>query len=304
MASLSFARSAIRMPALSLPGLSTPVLLALLAVYTIWSSTYLVLGQLVAHVPPMTTSGVRFVLAGSLLYAFSRLRGASGPTAKQWAMSAVTGALMFLVGNGLVAVAAREVPSAVTAMSAGSVPLFLAAMEAGLGKRLPTRHWLGLGLGFAGVLCMGLADAQASPRAALLLVLAPLGWAAGSLCVRRADLPAGPMAGATQMLCAGAMMLCAGLATGERFTGMPPSAAVAAFAYLVVFGSVVGFSACLYLLRHAPASIATSYAYVNPVAAAGLGALVGGEQLAGETWLAGALVVAGVAILVTGPRRD
>ncbi len=288
---------------LPLPVLPAPVLFALAAVYVIWSSTYLVLRFMVSDLPPMATSGVRFMLAGTLLYVFVRVRGAAAPTVKQWLLSGVTGTLMFLVGNGFVALAARHVPSGVTAMSVGATPLFLAAMEAALGKRLPTRQWLGLGLGFLGVACMGIADARATPGAALLLLLAPLGWAGGSVCVRRFDLPAGPMGAATQMLTAGAVMLAAGLALGERFAGVPPLHAILAFGYLVLFGSIVGFSACLYLLRNTSAPVATSYAYVNPLLAAALGAVLAGERMQPELLTAGLLVVAGVATVVTAPAR-
>ena len=127
------------------------VLLSLAAVYLIWSSTFLALRYMVAELPPLATSGVRFMLAGGVLYAFLRLRGGAAPSARQWALSAVSGTLMFFVGNGFVAIAAREAPSGVTAMAIGSVPLFLAAMEAALGERPSARQGLGLALGFAGV---------------------------------------------------------------------------------------------------------------------------------------------------------
>ncbi len=287
----------------SAPAAGGLVVLALAAVYLIWSSTYLVLRFMVSDLPPMLTSGVRFVLAGALLYAFLRARGAAAPTQKQWLLSCVSGALMFVVGNGFVALAARHVPSGVTAMSVGSMPIFLAAMEASLGRRLPARQWFGLALGFLGVMSMGLADARAQPLAALLLLIAPIGWAAGSLCVRRFDLPAGAMAGATQMLCAGVLMLGFGAALGEQIRAVPPLHALLAFGYLVIFGSIVGFSACLYLLRTTSAPIATSYAYVNPLLAAALGAALAGERMQPELLFAGLLVVAGVATLALGAPR-
>ena len=185
------ARGRFSLPVLPLtPG----VLLSLAAVYLNWSSTYLALRFMVAGLPPLLANGLRFLLAGSLLYAFARLRGAARPTRKQWLLSAWRG-LMFFVGNGFIAIAAREVPSGVTAMAVASMPLFLAAMEALLGQR-PTRlQSLGLGLGLLGVAWMNAGgDLRITPGSAVLLVLSPFGWAAGSLLVRRADLPAGPMA--------------------------------------------------------------------------------------------------------------
>lgn len=280
------------------------VLVSLAAVYSIWSSTYLVLRYMVRDLPPLATSGVRFVAAGAVLYAFLRLRGAAAPSLREWALCAVSGTLMFFIGNGFIAVAAREVPSGITAMSTGSVPLFLTAMEAGLGERPSARQWLGLALGFAGVLSVGVSDAPLSARALWLLLFAPIGWAAASLLVRRCSLPAGPIAGAAQLMAGGVALLCGGFALGERFEALPATSAVFAFGYLVVLGSIVGFSAALHLLRNAPASLATSYAYVNPVLALALGATLGGERVGANVVLAGLLVVSGVAVLLTSGRSS
>lgn len=286
----------------SLP-LSSSVLLSLAAVYLIWSSTYLAMRFMVSDMPPLLSNGARFLLAGSLLYAFSRMRGAAAPTRKQWLLSAAAGSLMFFVGNGFIAIAAREVPSGVTAMAAASMPLFLAGMEALLGQR-PTRlQGLGLGLGLLGVAWMNTSDLSITPGAAVLLLLSPIGWAGGSLLVRRANLPAGPMAAAAQMIAGGVLMVLYGYGSGERFPTDPSTSSLLSFVYLVLFGSIIGFSACMYLLRNTSASLATSYAYVNPVLAVALGALVAGERVGPGVLLSGALVVAGVAVLVTSGTR-
>jgi drug/metabolite transporter (DMT)-like permease len=280
-------------------GLARSVVLSLLAVYVIWSSTFLVLRYMVAELPPLATSGVRFLLAGVVLYSFLRLRGAAAPTLRQWGISFIAGTLMFFVGNGFVAIAAREVPSGMTAMSIGSVPLFLVAMEAVLGQRQRPLQWVGIALGFAGVICMGWSGATTSPKAMTLLGFASIGWASASLLVRRAAMPAGLMAGAAQLIGGGAALLIGGFALGERFVAWPSWSAGLSFAYLVVFGSIVGFSAAVHLLRNAPASVAISYAYVNPVLAVMLGAMLGGERIATSALIAGLLVVAGVATLLT-----
>lgn len=284
--------------------LSTSVLLSLAAVYLIWSSTYLALRVMVVDLPPLLANGLRFLLAGSVLYAYARMRGAAGPTRKQWLLSAVAGSLMFFVGNGFIAIASREVPSGVTAMAVASMPLFLAVMEAALGQR-PTRlQGLGLGLGLLGVAWMNAGgDLRITPGSAVLLVLSPFGWAAGSLLVRRADLPTGVMAAAAQMIAGGVLMGILGYGSGERFAAAPSASSLLAFVYLVLFGSIIGFSACMHLLRNTSASLATSYAYVNPVLAVALGALVAGERVEPSVLFAGALVVAGVAVLVTSGAR-
>lgn len=287
------------------------VLLALLAVYAIWSSTFFALRFMVADLPPLSGSGVRFTLAGALLYAVLRARGEAGLQLRQWLLCGAIGTLMFFVGNGLIAIAAQQVPSGMTAMSIGTVPLFLAVMEAALGQRTEPRKWLGMALGFAGVATIGVADAAAPRGALLLLLVAPIGWAAASLIVRRHSgegvpsrnrLPSGPIAGAAQLMGGGVALCVGGAVRGEQFSATPGPAALIAFAYLVVFGSIVAFSCALYLLRNAPASVATSYAYVNPVLAVALGAWLGGERVSPSVMGAGALVVVGVVLLVTPPR--
>jgi drug/metabolite transporter (DMT)-like permease len=283
--------------------LAPGVLLSLAAVYSIWSSTFLALRYMVSDLPPLATSGARFLLAGSVLYAFLRLRGAAAPTLKQWALCVSSGTLMFFAGNGFVAIAAREVPSGITAMSIGSVPLFLTAMEVALGQRPSRRQWLGIALGFLGVLSVGVSDAPVSRQSLLLLLLAPIGWAAASLVVRHCSLAAGPMAGAAQLIGGGATLLIGGFVLGERFVAWPASSSLFAFGYLVLFGSIIGYSAAMHLLRSAPASLATSYAYVNPVLALVLGATLGGERVGPNLLFAGFLVVAGVAVLVTSSRE-
>lgn len=292
--------------------------IALLTVYCIWGSTFLALRYMVQDFPPLLGSGVRFVLAGTVIYGATRLWGAPPLTRTQWAWSLLIGTLMFFVGNGLVAIAAREVPSGLTALSIGAVPLFLAALESMTGQPIRRRQWLGMAFGFTGVLYLGSVEGTAASGPLLLLLIAPVGWAAASLLVRRlsatgvndgpspqgsAALPAGPVAGGAQLLGGGASLLLGGLAHGERFEHWPGPSASLAFLYLVVCGSIVAFSAALYLLRTASAPVATSYAYVNPVVAVALGTWLGGERLPLSTWVGAALIVVGVAMLVTHPRE-
>jgi drug/metabolite transporter (DMT)-like permease len=278
------------------------VVLSLALVYSIWSSTYLALRFMVHDLPPLASSGARFLIAGLIMYVFLRVRGAPAPSFRQWLISVATGSAMFFIGNGFVAIAARQVPSGVTAMSTGSVPLFLCAFDAALGARPSLRQCLGLVLGFAGVLCMCAANATGTGSALWLLVLAPIGWATASLLTRRCNLPAGAMAGAAQLMGGGASLLLGGFALGERVSGVPALSSVLAFGYLIVFGSIVGYSAALYLLRNASSALATSYAYVNPVLAIALGATLGGERLGLNALLSASLVVSGVLLLLTDRR--
>ncbi|HEY0710078.1 MAG TPA: drug/metabolite exporter YedA [Polyangia bacterium] len=288
-------------------GLRGPVLTSLILVYLIWGSTYLALRYVVEVLPPLLASGARFLLAGGVLFAVLRVRGVPAPTSRQWLVAVPVGVLMLVVGNGLVAVAQREVPSGAAAASVASIPLFVALMNRVLGVRPSRRQWAGLVVGFAGVLVMSVSDARTSAGNATLLVLAPCGWAMGTVLAARVALPGGLMSAAVQMITGGSGALLLGLVTGESATPLfaqpPPLRAALAFAYLVVFGSLVAFSAYNYLLQHAPGPVATSYGYVNPVIAVILGTTLGGERLRATTLLAGALVVIGVVTIMRGARR-
>jgi drug/metabolite transporter (DMT)-like permease len=146
------------------------------------------------------------------------------------------------------------------------------------------------------------ASVTTSSSSLWLLVLAPIGWAVASLLTRRCDLPTGAMAGAAQLISGGASLLLGGFALGERVNAMPALSSLLALSYLVVFGSIIGYSAALYLLRNASSGLATSYAYVNPVLALALGATLGGEKLGSSALLSGLLVVSGVLLLLTEGR--
>jgi drug/metabolite transporter (DMT)-like permease len=273
--------------------------LSLAAVYLIWGSTYLALRYVIDTLPPLLSAGARYFTAGLVLFVFLKLRGAKAPTARQWLLSVPVGTLLFLFGNGFVALAVRDVASSVAAIACASMPLMAALLSAALGERSTVRQAVGLCLGFLGVVVMTAGDLRATPLAATLLLLAPLGWAIGSIVLRRADFPRGMMAAATQMMTGGVANAVVGIVRGERSVGPVTPASWAALGYLVVFGSLIAFSAYLYLLRTTTPPVAMSYAYVNPAVAVVLGAALRGERLTASTVLAGILVVAGVAIIVT-----
>jgi drug/metabolite transporter (DMT)-like permease len=257
------------------------ILFCLFALYIIWGSTYLAIRwSLEGGFPPLMMGGIRFTLAGVILYAVLRLKGMPAPTRPQWMAGAFTGLLLLVVGNGCVAYAQQWVPSGVTALVVGSMPLWAALFGGMYGGQWPGRaeRW-GLALGFFGIVLLnkgGELGHEWLPVVALLL--APVSWAFGSIWGRRsASMPQGLMATATQMLCSGVMLTGLSFTLGERMAGVPEPRALVAFFYLLVFGSLVAFSAYGYLLRHARPALATSYAYVNPVVAMLLGVGLGGE---------------------------
>lgn len=278
--------------------------LALGALYLVWSTTYLGLRVLVAEVPAtMLALGLRQLAAGAVLFAVARARGEAPPTRGQWLRSAPVGLLLFLGGNALVAIAERSVSSSVAAVVFASTPLWAAALGVLGGERVRRTEWAGIALGIASVLLLcGASLRAASWRASLLLLVSPLCWALGSMLSRKSDLPKGAMGAATPMLAGGALMLPVSAAMGESLPRALSATAVLAWGYLVVFGSVVGFAAYNYLLRHTRPAVAMSYAYVNPILAVALGAAVAGEGLPATTVVSVVLVLCALALLRRGEK--
>jgi drug/metabolite transporter (DMT)-like permease len=274
------------------------VVAALLAVYVIWGSTYLAIRIALEGLPPFLMAGVRFVVAGGVLFAVLWLRGAPAPSPRQWANTALVGGLLLLGGNGGVVVAEQSVASGLAALGVATVPLW-AALFAGVWGQWPRRlEWGGLAVGFAGVALLNVGGGlRASPVGALALLVAPVSWALGSMWSRRLDLPGGLMTSAAEMITGGGMLLLMSRATCERTPTALAGRPLAALVYLIVFGSWIGFSAYLFLLRRARPAIATSYAYVNPVVAMALGVVLGGEHIEAGEWAATPVILAGVALL-------
>jgi drug/metabolite transporter (DMT)-like permease len=288
---------------------------AFAAVYLIWGSTYLAIRFAIESIPPLLMAGVRFSVAGLLLYAWLRWRGAARPAGGEWRHAAVVGACLLLGGNGGVTLAELYIPSSLAALLVATVPMFMALLGwlAGQASRPTWLVWLGLIVGFAGVGLL-VQPSAASPLAApgfrlgVALVLgAALIWSCGSLYARNAGAGGAPMVGAAlQMITGGAMLVVAGLALGEGarldFTAISARSA-AAFLYLLLIGSIIGFTAYIWLLRHRPPAQVATYAYVNPMVAVLLGATLGGEMLT-RSMLAGAvLIVAAVAVVITVQSR-
>lgn len=280
------------------------VAVALAAVYVVWGSTYYAMRLALGGLPPFLMAGGRFLLAGAILYGALRLRGAPSPTRSGWLAAAKVGGLLLVVGNGAVAYAQQWVNSSLAAVVVSTMPLWAALFARLVGERPSRAEWLGLLIGFIGVVILnagGELNAQ-GPRAMVLLI-APVSWAIGSVWSRRLPLPAGPMASAAQMLVAGAGMLLIGALRGEHVMHAPPPSAIAAFFYLVVFGSLVGFSAYTWLLTHVRPALATSYAYVNPLIALLLGGGLGGEHISRLTVVAATVIIVGVGVLNLRPGR-
>ena len=290
--------------------------IALVTVYLVWGSTYLAIRVVVETVPPLLAMGVRFLTAGVLLGAFLVVR--RGPAVlrvppRALGGAAVVGLLLLLGGNGGVAVAEQTVPSGVTALLVAATPLWLVCLRTLASDRPSRRSLLGTVVGFLGIAVLvrpGAALGQGVASWGPFTVIGAAGcWALGSFLASRLPMPDDAFVATTwKMLTGGVGLVVVGLLAGEAdgFTVRQVSdAAWAWLVYLVLIGSLVGFSAYVWLLHHAPISLTATYAYVNPVVAVALGALVLAEPITAGVLVGGAIVVLGVALVVSAerPRR-
>ena len=285
------------------------LLAAFAAVYVIWGSSYLAIRFAVETLPPLLMAGVRYMIAGAILLLWARLRqGAGGPSRRDWLTGLVSGALLLLGGNGAVVWAEQRVPSGIAALLVAIVPLWMVLLDwLRPGGRRPA--WLvfaGLGLGLVGLgLLVGPDARQAGGTidmvGAIVLILGSLSWAIGSLYTQRAPRPSNTNHGSgAQMFAGGVCLLVVALLFGEGAQldlAHASTRSLLAFVYLVTFGSLIGFTAYVYLLANTTAAKAATYAYVNPVVAVLLGWAFANEPVTTRTLVAAAVILAGVAII-------
>jgi drug/metabolite transporter (DMT)-like permease len=288
---------------------------ALAIVYLVWGSTYLAIAVSDRTLPPLLMLAARFLLAGGLLYAWSARRGdvrAARAGRREWGAAAVVGGLLLFVDTGAVAWAEKRVASGLTALLVASVPLFTALIDRTVfGVRMSFATVAGIAVGLFGVALLVGPSAHIDPVGAAVILGGALAWTGGSAYARVAPLPRQPvLAAAMQMLCAGVLLALGGLVLGEAGQVHPAAistSSVAAFGYLVVFGSIVAFTAYGWLLRSGSSSVLVStYAYVNPAVAVALGWAFAGEHVGGREVAAGAVILASVGMLLAArrPQRD
>ena len=309
---VSRAPAAVPAPPRDAPAPGWQVWVGLGIIYVVWGSTYLAIRVLVETMPPLISGGIRFMLAGAIVYAVLLVRGDAASvrvTRAQLASCALIGGLLVTGGNGLVMVGEVDVPSALAALIIASVPLWVIVYRRVAGEAIATGTLAGVFVGFAGLALLLLPSGghdEVTNWVGLLLLFcaAPL-WALGSFLSKHRPLPADPfLSTAFQMMLGGAISLVAGLARGEAAdvdVGGFSSDSLWAFAYLVVFGSLLAFTAYVWLLQHAPVSKVATYAYVNPVIAIFLGWAILSEEITVWMFAGAAIVVASVASVV---RRE
>ena len=278
---------------------------ALLAVYLIWGSTYLgIRFALEGGWPPLLMAGARFLAAGSLFYAVLRWSGVPAPTRAQWPTLVAMAVLLLGLGNGMVCIAQQTVDSGLAAVGVASAPLWMALFSAFRGHRPSRVEWAGLAIGFIGVAWLNAGSGLSGSRVGVVaLLVAPIAWAFGSIWSRGRDLPSPFMTAASQMVVGGAVMLVAGWLLGERFGGLPTAKGTLSVAYLASFGSIVAFSAYMWLLHNVRPALAGSYAYVNPAVAVLLGAWLANEHFTGRELVAMAVILLGVVAITLARAR-
>lgn len=288
---------------------STKIWVALIATYITWGSTYLAMRVAVETIPPFLMVATRFLAAGSILYVWQRLAGEPPPIRRQWRSALIVGFFLLVTGNGVVAWAEQRVVSGVAALIVGAVPMWMVLIDAVIsGKRRPGKQaFFGVILGFVGItLLIGPVNLfgfkqKLDPVGTGALLLAGISWAVGSLYSREAELPSSPLMGTgMEMLVGGLGSLLLGTLSGEWSQLHLPAIntpSLLGVGYLIVFGSLVGFSAFTWLLRNAPTPLVSTYAYVNPLIAIFLGNLLASEPLTPRILLSAMIIVSAVVLI-------
>jgi drug/metabolite transporter (DMT)-like permease len=293
---------------------ATWVALAFASVYIIWGSTYLAIRIAIETMPPFLMAGTRFVIAGTLLFAWAMARGEPRPSRIHLRPIIIIGGLLLLGGNGVVTWAEQTIPSGTAALLVATVPLWMVLLDwlRPGGSRPANRVFLGLGLGLTGVvLLIGPQNIAGGDRSTLVgsvaIILAALSWATGSIYSRSARLPESPLVStALEMLAGGALLFLAGTLTGEwgelDLAQVSPRSLLS-LAYLIVFGSIIAFTAYIWLLKVSTPARVSTYAYVNPMVAVFLGWAIVDEVLTSQMLIAAAVIVAAVVIITMNRSR-
>ena len=279
---------------------------ALFAVYFVWGTTYLALRFGLEGFPPFILNGIRFTIAGLALFAFAKWRGWPFPTKRQWINATMVGTVLLVGGVGLVTIAEDlGVGSGIAATAVAMIPVWTALIVGVLGEWPRRMEWAGLAFGLLGVVVLAQeGDFRSTAVGTALIVIAPILWSLGSVWSSKMDLPESPvMSTSVQVLAGGLVMLVLGPLRGERIDSAPSLESWLALLYLIVFGSIIAYTAYVFLLKAVRPVLATSYAYVNPVVAVIAGVAIGGEILTGPVFIAMPLILFGVALVTLGQRR-
>ncbi len=290
--------------------------LALISVYILWGSTYLFIHFMTEQMPPLYMASMRYIVSGTLLYGYARLTGTPPATRVQWRSAAVVGVLLLTVANGCLTLSLQYIPTGVAALLGGLLPVFLLLLNwVSFGRQRPGNGALaGLVLGLVGIYFLikpdniqGTGGVHANLIGAGLVTFANFAWAIGTLLAPRVSLPPAVLSSGIQMLTGGGILLIISLCV-EPVTPWSlldaPDKAIGSLIYLVIFGSIIGFSSYAWLARNAPPPLLATYAFVNPVVAMLLGVTVAGEVFSSQSLLGAAVALAGVVLITLGRKQS
>lgn len=284
---------------------TTLIIAALFCTYFIWGSTYLAIRFGIESFPPFLMAGMRFALAGLILYVVMRFLGASNPTKRQWLGATAVGIMLPALGNGTVCYVQQTVSSSVAALSIATAPIWMAIFSSIWGHKISNKEWLGIAIGLAGIVLLNVGGSLHGELAsAILLIFAAASWSLGSVWSKHLDMPAGLMASATQMLTGGVVLLCVSAFQGESWPQHISTKSWGAMLFLVVLGSIVAYSAYQYLLKNVRPLVASSNTFVNPVVAFIVGIWFANEFVATNEYIALAIILVGVFLVLSESGKE
>ncbi|MGB4812423.1 MAG: drug/metabolite exporter YedA [Methylophilaceae bacterium] len=286
------------------------IIVALFCTYFFWGSTYLAIRFGIESFPPFLLVGLRFTVAGSILYGLLRYYGSPNPTQGQWLSAGALGILLPALGNGTVTYVQQSVSSSVAALSIATVPIWMAIFSSLVGiknkrHKISRQEWLGIAIGFVGIVLLNMGGSlHGNFKSALLLIFAAACWSFGSVLGKHIALPAGLMAAASQMLVGGIVMLVASLIRGEVWPATISVKSWWALAFLIIFSSLVTYSAYMYLLKTVRPLVASSNTFVNPVVAFIVGIWLANEHISANEYLALAVILVGVILVLSSNNEN
>lgn len=280
------------------------VIVALFCTYFIWGSTYLAIRFGLESFPPFLLAGARVFIAGVILYMVMRSLGAPNPSQQQWLGATAVGLLLPALGNGTVCYVQQTVSSSLAALSIATAPIWMAIFSSIWGHHISRKEWLGIAIGLLGIVMLNLGDTlHGDLTSSLLLIFAAASWSLGSVWGKHLPMPQGLMASAAQMLTGGIALLIASAASGETWPQQISPKSWAALLFLIVLGSLVAYSAYLYLLKTVRPLVASSNTFVNPVVAFGVGIWLANEYVATIEFIALAVILVGVFLVLSATNK-
>lgn len=280
------------------------IVIALFCTYFFWGSTYLAIRFGIESFPPFMLAGLRYLVAGLILYIVMRYLGYRNPTVAEWKGAAIIGVLLPAMGNGTVCFVQQTVSSSVAALSIATVPVWMAIFSTLWGHHITQREWLGIVVGLLGILLLNIGGSlHGDLSSALLLIFAAANWSFGSVWLKHLPMPQGLMGAACQMLVGGAVLMLMSVYAGETWPQTISNKSWGAMLFLVVFSSLATYSAYQWLLKNVPPLMASSNTFVNPVVAFIVGVLFANETIANNEYIALAVIIIGVVLILTSNSK-